>query len=145
MRQEPNRPSRATLERSVRERARNHCEYCLCPADYSIAPFEIEHIKPLATGGPDELDNLALSCRGCNGHKSSREVARDPVSQTETPLFHPRQQSWNEHFGWSASFLNVLGQTPTGRATVDALHLNRPGVVNMRRLLLSAGLHPPEL
>jgi hypothetical protein len=31
-----------------------------------------------------------------------------------------------------------------GRATVEALRLNRSGVVNLRRLLRSANLHPPK-
>lgn len=38
----------------------------------------------------------------------------------------------------------VVGQTPCGRATIEALSLNRPGVINLRRLLVSAGLHPPQ-
>jgi hypothetical protein len=35
-------------------------------------------------------------------------------------------------------------QSPCGRATVEALRLNRLGVVNLRRLLRNANLHPPE-
>jgi 5-methylcytosine-specific restriction endonuclease McrA len=31
----------------------------------------IEHIKPLFRGGADDLDNVAITCVGCNG-------ARDP-------------------------------------------------------------------
>jgi hypothetical protein len=33
--------------------------------------------------------------------------------------------------------------TPIGRAPVEALHLNRPGLVNLRRILHAAGEHPP--
>ena len=32
----------------------------------------------------------------------------------------------------------------TGRATVDALHLNRPQLLNLRRLLHAADEHPPK-
>lgn len=38
----------------------------------------------------------------------------------------------------------VIGRTPTGRATVEKLQLNREGVVNLRRLLVTMGQHPPE-
>jgi hypothetical protein len=34
--------------------------------------------------------------------------------------------------------------TPTGRATVAALQLNRPAVVNIREARYSAGKHPPQ-
>ncbi len=60
------------------------------------------------------------------------------------PLFHPRQQFWHEHFSWSRDKSEVIGKTPCGRATVEALHLNRAGVVNLRRLLFMAGVHLAE-
>jgi hypothetical protein len=37
-----------------------------------------------------------------------------------------------------------MGLTPTGRATVETLHLNHEGVVNLRRVLFVVGLHPPD-
>lgn len=48
-----------------------------------------------------------------------------------------------EHFAWSAGALLIVGMSPTGRATVDTLLLNRPGVVNLRRLLIAFNEHPP--
>jgi hypothetical protein len=33
--------------------------------------------------------------------------------------------------------------TPTGRATVEKLQLNREGVVNLRQVMAMAGKHPP--
>ncbi|MEC4814365.1 MAG: hypothetical protein SAK29_13975 [Scytonema sp. PMC 1069.18] len=50
----------------------------------------------------------------------------------------------SEHFSWNDDFTKVIGKTSCGRATVEALQLNRIGVVNLRRLLTSAGLHPPQ-
>jgi hypothetical protein len=58
-------------------------------------------------------------------------------------LFHPRRERWQEHFGWSEDYTQVIGLTPTGRATVVALQLNRPAVVNIRAVLYAAGKHPP--
>ncbi len=37
-----------------------------------------------------------------------------------------------------------IGITEIGRATVEALDLNRIGLVNFRRALLKLGVHPPK-
>lgn len=89
-------------------------------------------------------DNLALSCSGCNGHKYDRVEGFDTISQRMAPLYHPRQDVWSEHFAWNEEYTRIVGLTPTGRATVEALHLNREGVVNLRWVLFLVGLHPPE-
>lgn len=36
-------------------------------------------------------------------------------------LYHPRLQQWGEYFAWNDDFTLVIGLTPTGRATVEAL------------------------
>ena len=71
--------------------------------------------------------------------------ARDPASGRLVPLYHPRRDRWDERFAWSDDVTLIIGLTPTGRATVDALLLNRDGVVNLRRLLYMHGEHPPTL
>jgi hypothetical protein len=58
-------------------------------------------------------------------------------------LYHPREQFWNEHFAWNEDCTLVLGLTPTGRVTVEKLQLNRPGLVNLRRILFTLNEHPP--
>jgi len=93
---------------------------------------------PRSKGGETSEDNLALSCQGCNGHKYTATTAVDPVTETEVPLFDPRQDLWQEHFAWSADFTRVVGLSEVGRATVDRLKLNRPGLVNLRRVLVEA-------
>lgn len=110
---------------------------------FSTNNFSIEHIIPSALGGTDELHNLALACQGCNGCKYTKVEVPDPVSGQTVPLYHPRLDTWNEHFTWSEDFLSVLGLTSTGRATVAALHLNRQSVMNLRYALLKIGQHPP--
>jgi hypothetical protein len=132
------------LRQVVERRAASRCEYCRCPLAVTTESFTVEHVIPTARGGATALDNLALSCSGCNGHKYDKVEGYDPISQGMAPLFHPRQHSWSEHFAWDKDYSQVVGLTPTGRATVETLHLNREGVVNLRRLLLIIGLHPPE-
>lgn len=132
------------LKREVARRARDRCEYCLTPIWYSSDPFVVEHIRPRSLGGATTLANLALACHGCNGHKYNKTQAIDPESKELVPLYNPREQAWREHFFWSDEKTLLLGKTPTGRATVDDLDLNRSGVVNLRRMLLISREHPPQ-
>lgn len=131
------------LRRLVTERARGCCEYCRTQARYSSDSLTVDHIIPRGADGPTTADNLALSCHGCNQHKSKRTAALDPATDSHVKLFHPREQRWDEHFAWNNDFTAVLGLTGTGRATVIALRLNRPGLVNLRRVLFALGEHPP--
>lgn len=89
------------------------------------------------------MDNLALSCGGCNNHKYTKVEAVDPLSSEKVSLFHPRRNVWSEHFGWTEDGLRRVGLTAVGRATMEGLNVNREGVVNIRRFLMMAGLHPP--
>lgn len=133
-----------TLRRTVASRAKNLCEYCQCPEAFSPDSFTVEHIQPRQAGGKTITDNLAWACFGCNGRKHIKTSHTDPETQQEVALFHPRRQRWSEHFSWNDDFTQMIGKTPCGRATIEALQLNRGGVVNLRRLLTSAKLHPPE-
>lgn len=139
-------PERATAKQKqiVVERAKNCCEYCHSQARFATQSFSVEHICPRSQGGRTVLDNLALACQGCNGHKYDKTEGYDPVSKTFVPLYHPRQHRWHEHFQWSAGFILIVGLTPTGRATVNTLQLNREGVVNLREILYKMGKHPPN-
>ncbi|MEK7833254.1 MAG: HNH endonuclease [Acidobacteriota bacterium] len=101
------------------------------------------HILPETRGGETTADNLALACQGCNNKKYNKTQAIDPVSGEAAPLFHPRKDDRSEHFAWSPNCLELIGLTPIGRATIAALDLNRPGVINLRRSLFRDGLHPP--
>ena len=130
--------------KQIEQRAFFRCEYCQCWAMYSSQSFVYEHIDPIAKGGETHLENICFACGGCNGHKHAKTTGFDPVSKTRVLLYHPRRQNWEAHFQWSNDFLHVVGLTAVGRATVNELKLNRMGVVNMRTLLLMAGLHPPS-
>jgi hypothetical protein len=132
------------VDRRVREAARNRCGYCLSPQELVMARLEIEHVIPIAKGGSSDESNLWLSCPLCNGAKSDRTTAIDPVTGEEVPLFNPRTQKWSEHFQWSDDGLRILGLTAIGRATVAALHLDSdPDALVVRSYWVEAGRHPP--
>lgn len=128
---------------AVFERAAGCCEYCLSQVEFSPDPFAVEHIVPRVLGGSDHLENLALSCQGCNNHKFTSLQARDPYSGQFAPLYNPRLHHWNDHFAWRDDYARVVGLTPTGRATVVRLQINREGVVNLRKALRQTQNHPP--
>jgi hypothetical protein len=137
------RPS-PRLRREVIQRAQGRCEYCLSPHTYATQPFAADHIIPESKSGPTTLENLALAC-GCNLYKGNRTHAIDLQTGRRVPLFHPRRQKWKRHFAWSADFLHIVGRTQMGRATVEALRMNRPELVNLRRMLHRVGEHPPKM
>ena len=133
------------LRQRVFERAQGCCEYCRSQAQYATQSLSVEHILARTKGGTTTLANLALACQGCNNHKYDKTDAPDPVSGQIVRLYHPRRDRWDEHFAWSDDFMLIIGLTPTGRATVEALLLNREGVINLHRLLYIIGRHPPPL
>jgi hypothetical protein len=130
------------LRRRIAARAGHRCEYCLSPESVSLSSFAVDHIHPKSKGGDSSDANLAYGCSGCNSWKSNRTEGLDPLTGEFAPLFHPRTDRWSEHFAWSADLLSLVGISPTGRVTVDALHLNRAGLRTLRRLMLTNGLHP---
>lgn len=135
----------ARLQRIVIRRAKARCEYCQSLADYATETYAIEHIIPISRGGGNDLSNLALSCSGCNAHKYNKTTAPDPADGKIAQLFHPRLERWQAHFCWSEDYTRIIGLTPTGRATVESLQMNRPGLINMRKLLYLIGKHPAEI
>jgi hypothetical protein len=106
--------------------------------------MEIDHILPESLGGLTDEENLWLACSLCNDHKGDRIAALDPETGEIVRLFNPRFQDGYEHFLWNETSDRIIGPTPIGRATVIALHLNRPSLVRARQLWSIAGWHPPK-
>ena len=132
----------AGLIERVRARAGGSCEYCRLPQASQEATFHVDHIRPLVKGGRTTEENLTLACVTCSLRKAARTHARDPKTHARVRLFHPRQQRWSEHFRWTRTW-RVAGRTPTGRATIMALVMNRPAVVLIRQALVTLGRFPP--
>jgi hypothetical protein len=127
---------------AVSQRAGHRCEYCRAPEAIFNFAFEVEHVVPVSHEGPDDESNLALACRACNLYKTDHLTGVDETTQTEVPLFHPRQQSWPEHFAVDVETCAIHGLTPVGRATVARLRMNTPLQLEARRQWLRLGLFP---
>ena len=131
------------IRRIVEARANFCCEYC-GSLQTVLGRLSIEHIYPECLGGSHDLINLALSCQHCNSFKSARTHFLDPVSGQKVPFFNPRTDKWQEHFKWENDFKTILGLTPTGRATILALRLNRENLIVYRTVTRICEMHPPE-
>ena len=132
------------LRAQVLAEASGRCGYCRSSEEITGAPLEIEHLLPEARGGTTSRPNLWAACRQCNVLKGDRVEALDPESGSMAALFNPRDQRWAEHFAWIEGGALIAGRTPTGRATVAVLQLNRPLLIRARRRWISAGWHPPD-
>jgi hypothetical protein len=135
------------VPRGLRERvarAANHrCGYCRTPECIAGFRLTVEHIISEARGGQTVEDNLWLAWHACNEFKGTRVQARDPVTGRRIRLWNPRRQRWLDHFCWTADGTEIQGLTACGRATVAALHLNRPELLAARWLWVQVGWWPP--
>ena len=127
----------AATRDAVRRRARNRCEYCLLEQRDSDLRHHIEHIVAKQHGGSDHADNLALACHRCNLHKGPNLSGIDPITGDLVQLFHPRHESWRDHFQIQGA--RIEGRTQVGRAAVAVLAMN-----DARRLELRAELSLPD-
>jgi HNH endonuclease len=131
------------LRRLVTRRADSRCEYCGLAQAGQEATFHIDHVIPRDAGGSSNAANLALACVSCSLRKAARRSAIDPRTGRVVPLYHPRRQIWPRHFRWVG--VRLIGLSATGRATVAALHLNRPLILAIRSEESARGRHPPPL
>ncbi|MEM6503663.1 MAG: HNH endonuclease signature motif containing protein [Cyanobacteria bacterium P01_C01_bin.89] len=120
----------AELRRWVIKRAKDRCEYCCLSQVGQVATFHIDHVVPSVAGGKTVAENLALACVSCSLRKGARQKIVDPETGAQVNIFNPRQQDWREHFRWDE--VDVVGLTAVGRATVEALGLNREVMLNIR-------------
>lgn len=130
----------AGLRRLVIQRAAHRCEYCKLSQKGQEATFHIDHVIPVEAGGETVAENLALACVSCSLRKAARQTAIDPQSGQEVALYNPRRDVWHEHFQWDG--VHLVGLTATGRATVEALKMNRVLILAIRREEEAVGRHP---
>lgn len=142
-------PQDDLIRQIARLRARDSCEYCLHP---TTEQFQIDHITPQARWrsaganrrGPHHLDNYAWCCPFCNsakGKQITRRVMAQPIR-----LFDPRRDRWPDHFTFMQRYLFIVGITPIGVATQNALGFNKGGIggpLGTRHESILTGHYPP--
>lgn len=134
---------RVALRQQVIDRAKNCCEYCRISQNDIFFSFEVDHIIAEKHGGSTTASNLCLSCPDCNAFKGS-DIASVDWSKDESivPLFHPRRDTWDEHFRLDTLTGKLLPLTAAGRVTAHLLQLNQSERIVDRKLLIEANRYP---
>ena len=127
-----------SLRESVRKRAGDRCEYCQFRQQCSEFAHHVEYIVARQHVASDNLDNLALACHFCNRKKGPNLAGIDPITGAINVLFHPRRDTWSDHFQWSGPLIE--GLSAVGRATVNVLALNDNKRMRLRLQLFEKGL-----
>jgi 5-methylcytosine-specific restriction endonuclease McrA len=133
---------RKALEREVRRRAHDRCEYCLLPQYASPLTFNIDHVIARQHRGRTVFQNLALSCGRCNLSKGPNIAGVDPQTGNITRLFNPRIDEWSDHFRYDRAVLT--GLTDIGRCTIAVLSINQRSRITVRLTLIDEGVFPPQ-
>jgi hypothetical protein len=58
------------LREAVKAKTNNRCGYCGCQS----MRMQIDHIKPIMSGGTDDIDNLLAACGACNNYKMNLDI-----------------------------------------------------------------------
>ena len=135
-----------------------HGKCCFCERKTG-KDGDVEHFRPKAgcrqiPNGPllrpgyywlaYDWDNLLLSCSACNQrHKRNLFPLATPDQRAnfhaeditqETPLFlHPALQDPEQHIGFRKEIPFAINGSPTGKATIEALSLDRELLNEVRR------------
>ena len=123
-----------TLRQFVRDRSGGVCEYCQFPEQHSFNPFQVDHVIAEKHGGPSIERNLAWSCFYCNTYKGPNVAGWIAETDEIVRLYHPRKDTWSDHFEWNGAAL--IGRTQVGIVTIDVLRINHPDALAVRRVML---------
>lgn len=127
------------LREQVRTQAVLRCEYCRLHENDSYYVHEVDHIYAEKHDGETVLHNLCLACADCNRHKSSNLCSLDPENGEIVALYHPRRQSWQDHFRLNTRTGIIEPLTHHGRVTAKVLRFNRMDLVIDRLHLIRLG------
>lgn len=120
----------AEITKEVRQAVRQAygycCGYCGVQENEIGCELEIDHFRPQAVGGTDELFNLVYCCSACNRIKGNF-WSLDAIHR----LLHPGQDDLSTHLQEQANG-RLIALTGTGAFHLKRLKLNRPQLVAAR-------------
>ncbi len=119
------------LFEAVRQRFRRSCGYCGVTETTVGGELTLDHYRPRAAGGSDELDNLVYACIRCNQYKSDYWPDDVDLAQGRR-LLQPGIDDAFLHISEDESTGRLHGLTPTGAFHITVLRLNRPQLVAHR-------------
>lgn len=84
------------------------CQYCGRKAPEVV--LEVDHIKPVADGGTDEMLNLVTACFDCNRGKGKRELSDDSIVVTQQKQLEElaeRKEQMEMLIAWKRELMNM--------------------------------------
>lgn len=111
-----------SLRAAVAQRAKHVCEYCLIAEEDTFFGCEVDHIISIKHGGDNDPINLAYACMTCNRAKGS-DIASLNQEGEVFPLYHPRTNSWRQHFMLDEN--QILPLSEVGFVTLTLLRFNQ--------------------
>lgn len=108
--------TRRTLSKKLRfevfKRDSFRCQYCGAEAPSVL--LEVDHIKPIAEGGTDDITNLITSCESCNAGKGARELDDHSVlakSKAQLDELQERREQLELMMEWKRGLQDLSGDT----------------------------------
>ena len=105
------------------------CQYCGRSAPEVL--LHVDHIKPVAEGGTDDILNLITSCADCNGGKGSRPLSDQSAVQKQRAQLeelNQRREQLEMMVEWRTALAGLNEQT------VDAFEVEFANVTSGHRL-----------
>lgn len=121
----------AETRAAVRAAFGGRCGYCDVSETSVGGGLEIDHFHPVAAGGSDAIENLVYACTACNRFKA--DYAAAPDAPESLHLLRPKQDDLSAHIAETVPG-RLLGLTARGWFHIQCIHLNRPQLIEMRRL-----------
>jgi hypothetical protein len=118
----------SSIREQVRQRAEYACEFCGVTEIDTGGMLTIDHFRPRARSGSDDLENLIYACIACNQYKQDYW----PQTETAPTLWNPRQELASQHF-FEQEDGQLTALTPIGIFTLQRLRLNRSQLITARQ------------
>jgi len=133
-----------TIRFEVFKRDRFTCQYCGGKAPDVV--LNVDHIKPVADGGTDDLMNLATSCWTCNSGKSDRAIADDSavvLARNQADMIEERRNQVRMMADWQVELSRMDVETEAINDAFDRIAgrtLTDQGKREMRNLVRKFGV-----
>lgn len=127
----------SAIRKFIAARANFRCEYCMKPEIVANFSFHIEHIISRQHGGTNHLSNLAYACSWCNWKKGPNIATVLHEKGDLLPIFHPREDIWNDHFKVEEGV--IIGKTDIAKGTIRLLDMNTVELIMERKVLTESG------
>lgn len=141
--------ARKPIKKSVRfevfKRDSFTCQYCGRQAPEAV--LHIDHIKPVAKGGKNEIINLVTSCDQCNLGKGARELSDDSVvmkQKEQLDELNERREQLEMMMQWRDGMEDLMEKEVDVVNSVMAEHgkeLTDFGRKNVKRMIKKYGLN----